>query len=235
MKKFFLLLVLSLLILSVSADAQQYVPGDVVRIKIQKTDDGYLEKKEGSIFIVVKNKDESMTGIADRLTLSIEKPDGTMLVEDTHPEEYLSGIYRYNFTPRTNGLYKAVVVYDFYEYQFKEISLFNVKENEKDLFSRVCEKLGNNIYLEQRDETKYGEHIAGMLKEQKEEIAELSAEIQETDTRDTLVDKAKKLLFEETISIVSILLFACFCYFAYAHKKKQVYKSRQKVVSDIKT
>jgi len=202
---------------------------DQIGMELKFPEDGVHIRNQSYILVLVTNATKPMTGVAGRIKIDIMRPDDSYLKMGVHPVEIMPGCYRLNFLSRAEGEHIIVVNYTYLNVTVLEMGIMTLKEREYNYFSRLAERLGDNIYIEQIDESLPTDYIVNVIKEQNKKFAELYVIVDKSNDQLDLGDIATTSVFRTVITLLAVLFFSSILMYAYKSKKQKATQRRANV------
>jgi len=202
-----------------------------VEVVISLSKDVMMPKEGTAVTVVLYEYGRAISGVSSEIYIDIIRQDETYKAYHVNPVELGdSGVYRYSFTPRTYGYHKVVASYSVYQ----GVSFFYVKHSEYDNFSMVCERIGNEITLEEMDRTKLSNITIGHLKEQKDMLQEIVDDMDSQPDVVDIQDIALSHFLSALLSIVFLFAIMIIIYYVRRVRRKKDVSVEDEKLEDMK-
>lgn len=177
--------------------------GNVVRLYLP-TDVVY---ENDSCILLVKLCDPSdgqaESDKADDIDIYVRYPNGTFMLNGSHPFELTTGIYIHNMTVGAYGNYVAYVLVDFGGMTYIDAGFFNVKT---DYFNEVIDRIDEQIIIGVLGRHNLSQTFSYRINNQDIMISEIQEQIDEISHDESLRDIVLRETFGVIISIIVVLV-----------------------------
>jgi hypothetical protein len=179
------------------------------------------------IKLVNRNLGSPMTGMANNISCYIKYPDGTFLIDGTHPIQEVPGIYLLYFSVgEITGIYHCWTTCSYNaNLTLMDAGLFTVKWDVYENVSRLYERIGGIIYLEHWENYNMTQQFAYALSLQDIKLQNISRTVQKTDFFSNLqqiaMNQAIGVLFW-TVALTAFSILSAILYTRRRSRRKQL-------------
>jgi len=146
------------------------------------------------------------TGQEANIHCYIYYPNGTAMINGSHPYEYKTGLYVHNFTTKVLGHYLAYVTYTYGDNTYSDAGVFTVRWDRYQNYSDMQDSIDRLIVSGNLGRQNQSQVITYHLNEQGLILSELQQEVGKTDLQNSLRDKAVGELFQAIFSILVLVI-----------------------------
>jgi len=193
---------------------------------------------EESFFVVQINNittGEPATGMTDYIYCYIYYPNGTLLLNGTHPYEYTAGVYIQNFSADVIGDYVVYATLD-YGYTYLDAGMFSIRWDKYDNYTIMVERIDRLSVSGQIERQNQTAIIKSHLSDQDKMLDDMQETIEKTDMQKSLQDIALDSLFQTFFMILIFIILLAVGFYVWGQRKtKRLIKkmSPQEIAEEI--